>query len=113
MFLKENVLVEQGIIHAAKALNSCYSNLHQHVYNKSDMAKSKTNVFKVIPKQHLFQELCEMSDINPSMTWCYRDEDFGGSLASISRVRGGSNRASNVCKAVLLKFVAQHRLPRL
>ena len=96
------------------------------MYNKSDMAKSrktfcflmceleaKTDVFKVIPKQHLFQELCEMSDINPSMTWCYRDEDFGGSLASISRVRGGSNRASNVCEAVLPKFVAQRRLPRL
>jgi hypothetical protein len=126
LFLDQNDPIEQGIIHAAKALNSCYANLHKHVYNKSDMAKScktfcilmcelesKTDVFKVIPKQHLLQELCEMSSINPSMTWCYRDEDFGGSLASISRVRGGSNRAANVCKAVLSKFVAQHKLPRL
>ena len=70
-------------------------------------------MFKVIPKLHLLQELCEMSDINPSLTWCYRDEEFGGSLAAISRIRGGANRASNVAKQVLSRFIAGHRLPRL
>jgi hypothetical protein len=126
LVLKPDDLIEQGIILAAKALNECYNNLHKDVYSKSDMAKAcktfcilmceletRTQVFRVIPKQHLFQELCEMSDINPSKTWCYRDEDFGGSLASISRVRGGSNRAANIAKSVLLKFKAQHKLPRL
>ena len=70
-------------------------------------------LFKVIPKLHLFQELAEMSDICPSLTWCYRDEDFGGSLASLSRIRGGWNKAAQVAKNVLLKFMLQHHLPRI
>jgi len=125
-YLSQDDPIEHGIINAAKELASCYNNLHKHEYNRSELAKSckifciimcelelRTNVFKVIPKQHLFQELCEICNINPSLTWCYRDEEFGGSLAAISRVRGGSNRAANVCKSVLTKFIAQHKLPRL
>ena len=75
--------------------------------------EKKAPEFRIVPKLHFFQELCEMTDINPSLTWCYRDEDFGGSLAAMSRVRGGANRAANIAKSVLLKFCCQHRLPRL
>ena len=31
----------------------------------------------VKPKFHQFQEIAQ-SDSNPSKTWCYREEDFGG-----------------------------------
>jgi hypothetical protein len=118
--------LEQSVILAAKYLQECYSNLSQTLYNRQALSTScrlfcslmceleaRIPMFKIIPKQHLFQELCEVSAINPSLTWCYRDEEFGGSLAGISKVRGGSNRATNIAKAVLIKFCAQHRLPRI
>ena len=125
-YLNPEDLVEQSVASAALYLQKCYSNLSHNDYNAASLAHScrmfcvlicelekHTTFFRVIPKQHLFQELCEFSDINPSLTWCYRDEDFGGSLAALSKVRGGCNRAPNIAKAVLLKFCAQHKLPRL
>ena len=41
------------------------------------------------PKMHLFQELCEYHVDSPATFWTYRDEDFGGSMAQLARVRGG------------------------
>ena len=41
------------------------------------------------PKHHLFQELCEFDECCPSQNWTYRDEDMGGTVAAISRRRGG------------------------
>lgn len=118
--------IEGTVQLATRHLHTCYTLLSPSNYNKEALASScrkfcillcelehRVSFFCVIPKMHLFQELCEMSAINPSLTWCYRDEDFGGSIASISRVRGGANRAFNVARSVLLKFLAQHKLPRL
>ena len=43
-------------------------------------------VFRVKPKTHLFQELCEMSGpTRPAAHWTYRDEDFGGSTVALGR----------------------------
>ena len=44
--------------------------------------------FRVKPKMHLFLELC-ISGSKPSLSWTYRDEDFGGTAAQLSRRRGG------------------------
>ena len=46
---------------------------------------------------------------NPSKTWCYREEDFGGFLAQTSRRRGGLNSPKAVATAVLQKFRAKSR----
>ena len=125
-FLDTSNVVDQTVLLASLDLQACYANLSRSDYNQHSMATScrkfcmllcelekKTPQFRVLPKLHLFQELCEMTDINPSLTWCYRDEDFGGSLAAMSRVRGGANRAANIAKSVLLKFCCSHKLPRL
>ena len=44
--------------------------------------------FHCTPKLHLFQHLAESGSL-PSRCWTYRDEDFGGSAAAVSRRRGG------------------------
>jgi len=67
--------------------------------------------WRLKPKVHLMQELCEESRHNPSTNWTYRDEYFGGSMAGFARVRGGKATAKVVGHNVLLKFQARHALP--
>jgi hypothetical protein len=65
--------------------------------------------WKVKPKFHMFQELC-MQHSNPSTHWVYRDEDFGGYLAAVSKRRGGTNSVSKLGSSVLNKFRSKHSL---
>ena len=67
--------------------------------------------WRMKPKTHLMQELCEMHTHNPSSNWLYRDEDFGGSMAAFARRRGGPARPAVVSACVLMKFRARHPLP--
>lgn len=67
-------------------------------------------IWRVKPKLHLFQELCE-SGSRPSTCWTYRDEDFGGSLARLSRRRGGNNSPCSTAESVLYRFIAKHQVP--
>ena len=67
-------------------------------------------IWRVKPKLHLFQELCE-SGSRPSTCWTYRDEDFGGCLAKLSRRRGGKKSPFSTAQSVLYRFIAQHPAP--
>ena len=40
----------------------------------------------------------------PTSVWCYRDEDFGGSVSSTGRSRGSAMTVSGVSRGVLGKF---------
>lgn len=68
--------------------------------------------WRVKPKLHLLQEMCEMSDNRPSQMWTYRDESFGGDMAKSARSRGGKNTPLSTGRNVLLKFCAKHLVPR-
>ena len=70
-------------------------------------------LWKFKPKHHLFQELAEYSQGCPTLFWTYRDEDFGGSLASLARSRGGRNSPLGVSHNVLTCFMAKHKFPHL
>ena len=59
--------------------------------------------FRVKPKMHLFLELC-ISGSKPSLSWTYRDEDFGGTAAQLSRRRGGLLSAKATSHNFLLRF---------
>ncbi len=59
-----------------------YVGLHDH-FNACD-----DRLFKIKPKMHFFLHLCSDGGC-PAMHWCYRDEDFGGSIAKAARRRGG------------------------
>ena len=76
-------------------------------------ARSEPPAWRVKPKLHLFQEMCETTDSCPSLCWGYRDEDFGGSLSQLSRRRGGSNNPASTAKSVLVRFMAKHAVPIL
>jgi hypothetical protein len=76
-------------------------------------ARSRSKLWGLKPKLHLFQELCETADSNPSLSWTYRDEDFGGSLAGLAARRGGADTPMALAKTVLYKFIARNSLPRL
>ena len=69
--------------------------------------------WRVKPKAHLLCELCEFTLDRPSETWTYRDEEFGGSLAGYSRLRGGNITPMSVGSTVLHKWIACNRLPIL
>ena len=122
---------ESTTIEAARQLNSCYSCLSGDAYSHATLKEccrrycllsvsldetsaAQDSIFwRLKPKIHLFQELCEMAASNPSMTWVYRDEDVGGSLAGLARRRGGHNTPAAIGFTVLNKFRASYAMPSL
>jgi len=69
--------------------------------------------WRIKPKFHLMQELCEETEgAAPSRSWCYRDEDFGGSAATGTRRRGGAKTVWATSFNYLSKFKAKHPIPR-
>ena len=116
--------IQEAAKQAAAHLLSCYEQLSHSTYNQKQLEKESIafcmlysaleknaeaqglNLWRVKPNFHAFQELC-MSPGNPSDQWTYRDEDFGGYLAAVSRRRGGKNTVSSTCKNVLLRFMAK------
>eukprot|EP00971_Amphidinium_carterae_P046157 908670-Amphidinium_carterae.1 len=57
--------------------------------------------YTVPPKLHLFLELAR-EGVRPSMSWTYRDEDFGGCMAALARRRGGRDTPSATSYGTLL-----------
>ena len=96
---------EKTIFQATLQLNACYSLLSRDLWNPQELAIAGQRFlllyvslcdsdpegmfWRFKPKHHLFQELCEFDECCPSQNWTYRDEDMGGTVAAISRRRGG------------------------
>lgn len=114
--------VEVTIKNAAHHLNECYKQLHQSLFHPDKLKRHSIQFlllykaledrfgparWRVKPKFHLFAEACS-SGSNPSSSWVYRDEDFGGTLANMSRRKGGRHTPGNVSRNVLHKFRAQN-----
>ena len=126
-FLDDNNPLELSAKQAAKHLKACYDCLHGDRYDSQvmaahsrkfcslwvalDAATPSSVSWRVKPKMHLFQEMCEESQDRPTCTWTYRDEDFGGSLAGMSRRRGGAHTALSTSRAVLQKFMCKYSVP--
>ena len=71
-----------------------YVALHDH-FNEDD-----DRLFIIKPKMHFFLLLCSEGG-RPSRNWCYRDEDFGGSISKAARRRGGMSRPMTTSMKVL------------
>lgn len=114
--------VQVTIKSAADHLAKCYECLHQDLFEPEKMKYHSIQflllykaledqfgpkLWKIKPKFHLFAESCT-SGSNPSASWVYRDEDFGGTLANYSRRRGGRHTVLNVSQVVLNRFRAQN-----
>jgi hypothetical protein len=73
---------------------SQYVALHDHLNGGDD------RLWKIKPKLHFFLHLCSDGG-RPSQHWCYRDEDFGGSVAKAARRRGGLLKPASTSRRVL------------
>ena len=71
----------------------------------------KSRAWRVKPKLHLVQELAEHACLNPASVWCYRDEDFGGTLAALARPRGAAASVLTCSAKVLQLFYARQPVP--
>ncbi len=123
---RDDVPVEAAVKIAASHLHGMYANLSGENFSHDSLAEHSRKLallwqglerttaepfWRTKPKLHQMQELCEMSVHCPSANWTYRDEDFGGFMASLVRIRGGSATAKRVGHNSLVKFFARHFLP--
>ena len=70
-------------------------------------------LWRVKPKMHLWQHMCEESSSSPALAWTYADEDIAGALATMSQRRGGANRTKTIALTLLQKFRAKYTVPAL
>ena len=68
--------------------------------------------YSIPPKLHLWLELCSES-CTPSKSWNCRDEDFGGSLATMARRRGGRESGLATSRNTLQAYMVKQPLPTL
>ena len=104
-YLSDAKPIEYAAKNAAFHLWQCYQSLsHTGSMYRKDVFEASSKAFalqyhalflavgdgvswRVMPKMHLFLELC-CEDTEPNLLWCYRDEDFGGSVAKQAEMRG-------------------------
>jgi len=76
-----------------------------------DTAEGKDWVIK--PKMHQFLEMCT-SGSKPNLSWTYRDEDYGGTIAQLCRIKGGCwKRVSTYSNKMLTLFKSGNQIPRI
>ena len=98
--------LEHQMIIAAQHLEACYKCLSKDSIFYADLLQDNSIKFaasyvalsvatadspttwRVKRKMHMFLELCS-EGVQPSMFWCYRDEDWGGFVAKGAWRRGG------------------------
>ena len=120
---------ELAVQAAAEALHNCYRTLsasahfeHGYLMEQSilfaqqyvalSLHASDDLTWRVKPKLHMWLELCQEGS-KPSLFWCYRDEDFGGSVAAMSKHRGGKYSAHGMSKRLLQHFLIKQPVVRL
>ena len=89
------------------AANSCRDFLLLYGALSNQAADQGKDLWRVKPKFHLMQELCEFQGVrygNPRNFWTDRDESFVGLIGTIARPRGGKHTAKSVPVATLNKY---------
>ena len=120
---------EVAMASAAYHLLQCYRSLsHESIFFQEVLTTSSrlfalqyvaleshalgTKNWRAKPKLHLFLELAS-SGSQPSLFWTYRDEDFGGACAKMSRRRGGMAKPGPSSSGLLHRWRIKHPVPRL
>ena len=118
-----------AIQHCANALHECYkclSKVHTEwrvvlpreskqfcLHYKALRLQASHNDWRVKPKMHQFVEMCRCSS-KPNMSWTYRDEDYGGSVAQLCRIKGGKwMKVSTYGGKALMLFRTRNKIPRI
>ena len=71
-----------------------------------ELGNETDHTWKIKPKHDSFLDLL-LQNSCPSDSWTYRDEDFGGFLAHLGAVKGGSHNPYSIGMSVLQSFRAQ------
>ena len=129
-YCRDDDLVEHSVKMAAHHLN----NLYTIVWNRTSFSPAamhtesfklrallraldahhpQKNMWRLNPKMHLMEEMCEKAQDNPLDSATYRDEDWGGAVARWAKRRAGKNTVASTAHNVLTKFCANNKLPDL
>ena len=127
-FLDDSVPMEAAIRSAAYHLLMCYECLSDESIFRRDVLRDSSAKFalqyaalrdrshdpawRLKPKLHLFLHLCSQ-ETRPNLYWTYRDEDFMGSVAHQSKMRGSWKRAKSFNIHALELFAIQNPEPRM
>ena len=129
-FLSDDDQIELAMKSAAYHPHNCYESLHltnQHLSHEALYSNSKNFalqygalhaafgggvLWRPMPKMHMFLELCSAST-EPQKFWNYRDEDFGGSVAKQSRMKGMWKKLCAYSKHALDMFRMKNSVPRI
>lgn len=65
------------------------------------------------PKMHQMLELCSEAGCDPTTSWCYRDEDAGGPISKVCRMRGRWNNLTYWSKHAFQMFYMKYPLPKI
>lgn len=127
--LKEDNPIEQAAKVAAHSLHQCYQSLSstkaclsREVFLESSMrfaaqfyalflAVGDGVSWRVMPKMHLFLELCSECN-DPTLFWCYRDEDFGSTVAKQCKMKGSWRKLLTFSAHALTMFRMKNDVPR-
>jgi hypothetical protein len=127
--LRTGVRVEEAALIGTRHLAACYDALSSDSvfpvdvmrfssiqfalqYVSLEAASLDPKSWRVKPKLHVFLEVCSEGG-RPAMCWNYRDEDWGGSLAKMSRRRGGVLSVKSFSQNVLDRFKIQQPVIRM
>ena len=127
--LSDNNPVEKAVKMAAQHLKQVYDTLSESSFLSADVARSEGLKFalqyvalhdvagtekrwKIKPKLHLWLHMISDGS-KPSRYWNYRDEDYGGSVAKLSRRRGGLQKPGPMSRNVLMRFLVKQPLVRM
>ena len=121
--------IEQAMKIGSHHLHECYKCLSKDHGNWRTVLKTSSKNFciqyhalertsgskawKVKPKMHHFLEMTN-SGSKPNMSWTYRDEDYGGSIAQLCRIKGGCwKKVRAYSSKMLVLFKTKNRAPRI
>ena len=128
--LADDVQLEAAMKTAAHHLSNCYDSLrdssrpfcHEALHNSSKIFAIQYNAlheafgsgvpWRPMPKMHIFLELCS-SGTEPQKFWNYRDEDFGGSVAKQSKMKGMWKKLNAFAAHGLDMFKMKNHAPRI
>ena len=108
---------------AMRALASCYAFLSANKPAQGSLLDHGLTLQKILqglhsiskkrwqlrPKLHMFLELAA-EGANPSASWNYREESFGGSVSRQAHVKGGVTNPLGMSRAALTKFCVKESL---
>jgi hypothetical protein len=127
-YLSDDVPEEEAAKVAAHHLLMCYQSMSSEAIFPEEVLLDSSIAFalqfstldaitqdpfwRVMPKMHRFLELCSDSCM-PNLFWTYRDEDFGGSVAHQSKMRGAWKKTSSYMRHALNLFALGNDEPRI